>query len=104
MTIPILYTYNVISDKLVIKDGKRWCTDLLDYLIEENDCIRDNETVIKKYTPANSSQDSIVINIYLVHNLSAKVCEYYIILYDHFRNMKTIDDCVNFNNLMLLDD
>ncbi|XP_022179791.1 heat shock 70 kDa protein 12A-like [Myzus persicae] len=59
-------------EKLVIKDGKRWCTDLLDYLIEENDCIRDNETVIKKYTPANSSQDSIVINIYLVHNLSAK--------------------------------
>ncbi|XP_025420001.1 heat shock 70 kDa protein 12A-like isoform X1 [Sipha flava] len=59
-------------EKLVIKDGKRWCTDLLDYLIEENDCIRDNETVIKKYTPANSSQDSIIINIYLVHNQSAK--------------------------------
>ncbi|VVC41408.1 Hypothetical protein CINCED_3A014585 [Cinara cedri] len=59
-------------EKLVIQDGKRWCTDLLDYLIEENDCIRDNETVIKKYTPANSSQDSIVINIYLVHNQSAK--------------------------------
>ncbi|KAF0761930.1 heat shock 70 kDa protein 12A-like [Aphis craccivora] len=48
-------------EKLVIKDGKRWCTDLLDYLIEENDCIRDNETVIKKYTPANSSQDSIFV-------------------------------------------
>lgn len=63
----------MISEKLVIQDGKRWCTDLLDYLIEENDCIRDNETVIKKYTPANSTQDSIVINIYLVHNQSAKV-------------------------------
>lgn len=63
----------MISEKLVIQDGKRWCTDLLDYLIEENDCIRDNETIIKKYTPANSFQDSIVINIYLVHNQSAKV-------------------------------
>lgn len=70
--------YDIILEKLVIKDGKRWCTDLLDYLIEENDCIRDNETVIKKYTPANSSQDSIVINIYLVHNLSAKVHMNYI--------------------------
>ncbi|CAI6343731.1 unnamed protein product [Macrosiphum euphorbiae] len=56
-------------EKFVIKDDKRLCTDLLDYLIEENDCIRDNETVIKKY----SLQDSIVINMYLVHNLSAKL-------------------------------
>lgn len=76
--INIHYTFwliqcNLISEKLVVKDGKRWCTDLLDYLIEENDCIRDNETVIKKYIPANSSQDSIVINIYLVHDQTAKV-------------------------------
>ncbi|XP_050433690.1 heat shock 70 kDa protein 12A-like isoform X2 [Adelges cooleyi] len=59
-------------EKLVVKDGKRWCTDLLDYLIEENDIIRDNETIIKRYTPANPLEGSIVINIYLVQNNLAK--------------------------------
>ncbi|XP_050545899.1 heat shock 70 kDa protein 12A-like isoform X3 [Daktulosphaira vitifoliae] len=59
-------------EKLVIKDGKRWCTDLLDYLIEENDLIRVNETITKRYIPANPVEGYIVINIYLVQNKSAK--------------------------------
>lgn len=85
-----LYDFTV-SEKLVVKDGKRWCTDLLDYLIEENDCIRDNETVIKRYAPANSSQDSVVINIYLVHDQSAKVCTTCLLIRMIFFNWKIRD-------------
>ncbi|XP_068807720.1 heat shock 70 kDa protein 12A isoform X1 [Struthio camelus] len=51
-------------EKLLIKDGTRWCTDVFDKFISADQSVALGETVTRSYTPAKPSQLIIVINIY----------------------------------------
>lgn len=51
-------------EKLLIKDGTRWCTDVFDKFISADQSVALGETVTRSYTPAKPSQLVIVINIY----------------------------------------
>nr|CAD7452000.1 unnamed protein product [Timema tahoe] len=59
------------TEKMVTKDDVEWCCDVLDQFVTVNQPIRIGENVARRYTPALSSQTSIVINIYCAD--SAKV-------------------------------
>nr|CAD7598432.1 unnamed protein product [Timema genevievae] len=52
------------TEKMVTKDDVEWCCDVLDQFVTVNQPIRIGENVARRYTPALSSQTSIVINIY----------------------------------------
>ncbi|NXP50994.1 HS12A protein, partial [Heliornis fulica] len=52
------------SEKLLVKDGTRWCTDVFDKFISADQSVALGETVTRSYTPAKPSQLVIVINIY----------------------------------------
>ncbi|XP_027561401.1 heat shock 70 kDa protein 12A isoform X1 [Neopelma chrysocephalum] len=51
-------------EKLLVKDGTRWCTDVFDKFISADQSVALGETVTRSYTPAKPSQLVIVINIY----------------------------------------
>ncbi|KAM9324881.1 heat shock 70 kDa protein 12A [Gastrophryne carolinensis] len=51
-------------EKLLVKDGTRWCTDVLDKFILAEQSVALGETVKRSYTPAKPSQLLIIINIY----------------------------------------
>nr|XP_033799611.1 heat shock 70 kDa protein 12A [Geotrypetes seraphini] len=51
-------------EKLLLKDGTRWCTDVFDKFIAADQSVALGETVKRSYTPAKPSQPVIVINIY----------------------------------------
>ncbi|XP_013912998.1 PREDICTED: heat shock 70 kDa protein 12A [Thamnophis sirtalis] len=52
------------TEKLLLKDGTRWCTDVFDKFISADQSVALGETVSRSYTPAKPSQLVIVINIY----------------------------------------
>ncbi|XP_039207136.1 heat shock 70 kDa protein 12A [Crotalus tigris] len=52
------------TEKLLVKDGTRWCTDVFDKFISADQSVALGETVSRSYTPAKPSQLVIVINIY----------------------------------------
>uniref|UniRef100_A0A8C5QLT4 Heat shock 70 kDa protein 12A n=1 Tax=Leptobrachium leishanense TaxID=445787 RepID=A0A8C5QLT4_9ANUR len=52
------------AEKLLLKDGTRWCTDVLDKFIMADQSVALGETVKRSYTPAKPSQLMIIINIY----------------------------------------
>ncbi|XP_041737524.1 heat shock 70 kDa protein 12A isoform X2 [Coregonus clupeaformis] len=51
-------------DKMLVKDGTRWCTDVFDTFITCDQSVALGETVKRSYTPAKPSQQVIVIHIY----------------------------------------
>ncbi|XP_041125066.1 heat shock 70 kDa protein 12A-like isoform X2 [Polyodon spathula] len=51
-------------EKMLLKDGTRWCTDVFDKFISTDQSVALGETVKRSYTPAKPSQLVIVINIY----------------------------------------
>ncbi|XP_061084904.1 heat shock 70 kDa protein 12A isoform X2 [Conger conger] len=51
-------------DKMLVKDGTRWCTDVFDTFIACDQSVALGETVKRSYTPAKPSQQVIVINVY----------------------------------------
>ncbi|KAM8780392.1 heat shock 70 kDa protein 12A isoform 3-T3 [Rhynchonycteris naso] len=51
-------------EKLLVKDGTRWCTDVFDKFISAEQSVALGELVKRSYTPAKPSQLVIVINIY----------------------------------------
>lgn len=51
-------------DKLLIKDGQEWCTDILDRFVSIDQSLALGEVVRRSYTPARSGQRKIIINIY----------------------------------------
>ncbi|MGH0175815.1 UNVERIFIED_CONTAM: hypothetical protein FKN15_071679 [Acipenser sinensis] len=51
-------------EKMLLKDGTRWCTDVFDKFISADQSVALGETVKRSYTPAKPSQLVIVINIY----------------------------------------
>ncbi|XP_037660229.1 heat shock 70 kDa protein 12A isoform X3 [Choloepus didactylus] len=52
------------AEKLLVKDGTRWCTDVFDKFISADQSVALGELVKRSYTPAKPSQLVIVINIY----------------------------------------
>ncbi|MGH0127903.1 UNVERIFIED_CONTAM: hypothetical protein FKN15_032733 [Acipenser sinensis] len=51
-------------EKMLLKDGTRWCTDVFDKFISADQSVALGEMVKRSYTPARPSQLVIVINIY----------------------------------------
>ncbi|XP_062319540.1 heat shock 70 kDa protein 12A isoform X1 [Osmerus eperlanus] len=51
-------------EKMLVKDGTRWCTDVFDTFIAADQSVALGETVKRSYTPAKPSQQVIVIHVY----------------------------------------
>ncbi|XP_056465999.1 heat shock 70 kDa protein 12A isoform X1 [Gadus macrocephalus] len=51
-------------EKLLVKDGTRWCTDVLDTFIVADQSVALGELVKRSYTPARPAQQVIVIHVY----------------------------------------
>uniref|UniRef100_A0A672GTE7 Heat shock 70 kDa protein 12B-like n=1 Tax=Salarias fasciatus TaxID=181472 RepID=A0A672GTE7_SALFA len=51
-------------DKLLVKDGREWCTDILDRFVSVDQSVALGEAVRRSYTPARLGQRKIIINIY----------------------------------------
>ncbi|XP_071758023.1 heat shock 70 kDa protein 12A isoform X1 [Centroberyx gerrardi] len=51
-------------EKLLVKDGTRWCTDVFDTFIAADQSVALGELVKRSYTPAKPSQQIIVIHVY----------------------------------------
>ncbi|XP_013858275.1 heat shock 70 kDa protein 12A isoform X5 [Austrofundulus limnaeus] len=51
-------------EKLLVKDGTRWCTDVFDTFISADQSVALGEMVKRSYTPAKPSQQVIVIHVY----------------------------------------
>ncbi|XKL59804.1 hypothetical protein PGB90_000820 [Kerria lacca] len=59
-------------EKLVLKDGRRWCCDLLDWIVRKNQILQEGEVILKRYMPTTSHQSCIIINIYAVEHENSK--------------------------------
>ncbi|CAD7679727.1 unnamed protein product [Nyctereutes procyonoides] len=57
-------------EKLLVKDGTRWCTGVFDKFISADQSVALEELVKRSYTPANPSQLVIIINIYSSDDVS----------------------------------
>ena len=51
-------------DKLLLKDGREWCTDIFDSFVCLDQSVALGEVVRRSYTPARLGQRKIIINIY----------------------------------------
>lgn len=60
------------ADKLLVKDGTHWCTDIFDTFITADQSVALGELVKRSYTPAKPSQQVIVIHIYCSEKESAE--------------------------------
>lgn len=47
-----------------MKDGREWCTDILDRFVSVDQSVALGEVVRRSYTPARTGQKKIIINIY----------------------------------------
>ncbi|XP_056148001.1 heat shock 70 kDa protein 12A [Lampris incognitus] len=70
---PVTYGVGVLNrfvegkhppEKLLVKDGTRWCTDVFDTFIAADQSVALGELVKRSYTPAKPSQQVIVIHVY----------------------------------------
>ncbi|XP_068443767.1 heat shock 70 kDa protein 12B isoform X1 [Clinocottus analis] len=70
---PLIYGVGVLNrfvegrhprDKLLIKEGREWCTDILDRFVCVDQSVALGEVVRRSYTPARLGQRKIIINIY----------------------------------------
>ncbi|MED6283765.1 Heat shock protein 12B [Characodon lateralis] len=70
---PVTYGVGVLNrfvggrhprDKLLIKDGREWCTDIFDRFVFVDQSVALGEVVRRSYTPARVGQQKIIINIY----------------------------------------
>ncbi|XP_063042324.1 heat shock 70 kDa protein 12B [Engraulis encrasicolus] len=71
--LPLTYGVGVLNryvegrhprDKLLVKDGRDWCTDILDRFVAVDQSVALGEVVRRSYTPARVGQRKIIINIY----------------------------------------
>lgn len=51
-------------EKMLVKEGTCWCTDVFDTFISTDQSVALGETVKRSYTPAKPSQQVIVIHVY----------------------------------------
>ncbi|XP_038648865.1 heat shock 70 kDa protein 12B [Scyliorhinus canicula] len=51
-------------EKLLVKEGTQWCTDIFDKFVSVDQSVALGEVVQRSYTPARQGQRKIIINIY----------------------------------------
>uniref|UniRef100_A0A8C4Q813 Heat shock protein 12B n=1 Tax=Eptatretus burgeri TaxID=7764 RepID=A0A8C4Q813_EPTBU len=51
-------------EKLLLKDGERWCTDIFDHFVSAEESVALGEAVVRSYTPARATQLRIIIHVY----------------------------------------
>lgn len=56
--------YWLFLEKLVLRDNREWCADVFDVLVTVNQNLYAGESVLRRYTPANPSQNVIILHIY----------------------------------------
>jgi len=59
------------EEKLVIRGGQSWCTDVFEPLVESGQAVSLGEVVSRKYTPASSAQRLVVLKLYATMSKSA---------------------------------
>ncbi|XP_073467215.1 heat shock 70 kDa protein 12B isoform X2 [Aquarana catesbeiana] len=52
------------KEKLLVKDGKNWCTDIFDKFVSVDQSVALGDIVQRSYCPARLGQRKIIINIY----------------------------------------
>lgn len=52
------------KEKLLVKEGKNWCTDIFDKFVSVDQSVALGEVVQRSYCPARLGQRKIIINIY----------------------------------------
>uniref|UniRef100_A0A8C5W9X6 Heat shock protein family A (Hsp70) member 12B n=1 Tax=Leptobrachium leishanense TaxID=445787 RepID=A0A8C5W9X6_9ANUR len=52
------------KEKLLVKDGKNWCTDIFDKFVSVDQSVALGDIVQRSYCPARFGQRKIIINIY----------------------------------------
>lgn len=57
----------------MLKGGRKWCCDILDWLVRKNQILQQGEVILKRYTPTTMHQSGIVINIYAVEQENSQV-------------------------------
>lgn len=52
------------SEKLVVHQGKNWCTDVFDKFVIAGQSVTLGESVIRQYTPACHNQSLVILGIF----------------------------------------
>uniref|UniRef100_UPI00398EFE9C heat shock 70 kDa protein 12A-like n=1 Tax=Pristiophorus japonicus TaxID=55135 RepID=UPI00398EFE9C len=52
------------AEKLLVKEGVQWCTDIFDKFVSVDQSVALGEMVHRSYTPARHGQRKIIINVY----------------------------------------
>lgn len=53
-----------LPEKMVVKDGVEWCTDVFDRFVLADQSVAQGDVVVRSYAPARSSQSKSVIHIF----------------------------------------
>lgn len=51
-------------DKLLVRDGRRWCTDVFERFVAAEQSVALGEEVLRSYCPARPGQRRVLINLY----------------------------------------
>lgn len=51
-------------EKLVVKDSKTWCMDVLDVFVRAGHSVSCGDTVVRTYRPAHDGQTTIILHIF----------------------------------------
>ena len=55
---------DTFSDKLVVKDGREWCLDVLDRFVAAGQSVSVGEAVVRRYRPVSAGHNHVVLGIY----------------------------------------
>ncbi|KAI0983717.1 hypothetical protein GJ496_003540 [Pomphorhynchus laevis] len=59
-------------EKLVVKDDQQWCADIFDKFVLVDQSVGIGDVVLRRYAPATSKQEKIIIHFYCSENDNAK--------------------------------
>jgi hypothetical protein len=62
-----------LSDKLVVKDGREWCLDVLDKFVVCGQSVNVGEAVLRRYKPVSTDHNHIVLGIFSSDSDKAEV-------------------------------
>ena len=57
-------TFPLILEKLVVKDGREWCLDVLDRFVAAGQSVSVGEAVVRRYRPVSAGHNHVVLGIY----------------------------------------
>ena len=56
--------FPLIPEKLVVKDGREWCLDVLDRFVAAGQSVSVGEAVVRRYRPVSAGHNHVVLGIY----------------------------------------